>query len=142
MESQLMDYMELIDKSLDEGYFYSHIGSVTTGDGAEVMFTEKERWRVRNLTSPYGQNGGWLTFSRDDVLAIFNKMTLDLAQFEQELHNKVLIKAVFHATILERIVAVTGQEAFEKAEEQMNNFKRTLAETITKVIEKPKLELV
>lgn len=134
MTEKLMEFIELTER--EQCYFHvKHI--LNPNGGAEIMFKNKT-WKARKLTSPYGQDGDWVEFEQKNIFQFMNGKSLSITDFEDNLTDKILTRAVYSDMILQNAVNLLGSEMVSKAKDEWTAFGKELVGTITQITDKKK----
>lgn len=124
--------MNLIEDCI-EGYHYSH------NNGCEIMFKRSEGyWKVRKLE----EKSFWQSFDSRAVIAVFNRRGLNIGDFQAELHQNLITKAMYYNMQLKKLKRELSEETIQKGIKDWNQFGENLAKLIRKEVTKKNLRVV
>ena len=105
----------------------------------EIFWAPNDKWSIKKV----GEEE-WLKekVGKDDLVETLKENKIDLGHFEEQMKADILSQSLYAKIVFNKTKDLLGQDAMDKADDDFQEFNKTLISTVEKILKKPKLKLV
>ncbi len=133
------EYMDFINSYSIDKKRYWVVMDVYDIKKFEIFWAPNDKWSIKKV----GEEA-WLKekVGKDDLVECLKENKIDLEHFEGQIKADILSQSLYAKIVFNKTKDLLGQEAMDKADDDFQEFNKTLISTVEKILKKPKLKLV